>query len=136
MNLPHESSYRGADALAKLADRQIVVCGAGALGSNLVDTLCRQGAKKVRVIDFDRVEQKNIGPQAFGLSDVGALKVAALKSRVFRDTGVEIETIDKQLTQSTVTKFTKGADLLVDVFSRFPARSGRIGGNTRSRGFS
>ena len=52
----HEESYRGTKPMQALREKQIVVCGAGALGSNLVDLLCRQGISNVRVIDMDRVE--------------------------------------------------------------------------------
>ncbi len=37
------------------------ICGTGALGSHLADNLVRQGARKLAVIDCDRVEQHNIG---------------------------------------------------------------------------
>ena len=120
MKLGHEESYRG--SLAKLASAQIVICGAGALGSNLADTLCRQGATKIRVVDFDRVEEGNAATQIYGLSDVGAMKVAALKARLFRDTGVEIETIDKRMTEVNREKFTRGADLIVDAFDNSASR--------------
>jgi tRNA A37 threonylcarbamoyladenosine dehydratase len=86
----HEEAYRGDDLLRKL-EKQVVICGAGALGSNLADTLYRQGFTKVRVIDMDRVEGHNVNTQFYGSNDVGAMKVNALKTRLFRDTGVEIE---------------------------------------------
>jgi len=50
--------------------------GAGALGSNFVEPLVRQGARSVRVIDRDRVEEHNVGTQdtarALGLPCVHA----------------------------------------------------------------
>jgi len=118
----HEESYRGNDLLAKGAAKQIVVCGTGALGSNLVDMLCRQGFTKIRVIDMDRVEIHNINTQVFGNGDIGAMKVAALKNRIFRDTGVELETVDKELTSSTLKKAFKGSDLIIDTFDNHKSR--------------
>jgi tRNA A37 threonylcarbamoyladenosine dehydratase len=52
----HESIYRGADKIAKLAMQRLTICGAGALGSHLADNLARQGFRDMRVIDRDRIE--------------------------------------------------------------------------------
>lgn len=105
-----------------LASKQIVVCGVGALGSNLVDLLVRQGIAKISVIDMDRVESHNVNTQLYGDADVGALKVAALKNRLFRDVGVEIKTESKELTAANVQKFLKGADLVIDTFDNRKSR--------------
>lgn len=40
----HEELYRGKDLFEKIKTRRIVVCGCGAIGSNLVDNLIRQGS--------------------------------------------------------------------------------------------
>lgn len=119
----HEQAYRNIkDIQAHLADRLIVICGAGAIGSNLTDILARQGCSKIRVIDFDRVDITNVGGQLFGESDDGAKKVAALKARIFRDTGVEIDAIDKRMDESNVSKLVKGASLIVDAFDNSASR--------------
>jgi molybdopterin/thiamine biosynthesis adenylyltransferase len=118
----HEESYRGKDLLAKATSKQIVICGVGALGSNLADMLCRQGFSKIRAIDMDRVEAHNVNTQLYGDGEVGAYKVAALKNRLFRDTGVEIETFDKELKAGTEKKALKGADLVIDTFDNNASR--------------
>ena len=118
----HEQALRGKDLIAKLAKFQITICGTGALGSYLSDTLVRQGVTHLRVIDKDRVEGHNVATQIFGDGDVGALKVAALKNRLYRDVGVEIETFDKELNAGTVSKFLKGSDLVIDTFDNNASR--------------
>lgn len=119
----HEQAYRNIkDIQAHLADRLIVICGAGAIGSNLTDILARQGCSKIRVIDFDRADASNIGTQLYGESDDGAKKVAALKSRIFRDTGVEIEAIDKRLEKENAKKLLKDATIVVDAFDNSESR--------------
>lgn len=119
----HEEAYRGEKLLSQLASKQILLCGAGALGSNLADLLCRQGVTKLKVVDMDRVETHNINTQLYGDGDVGALKVNALKNRLFRDTGVEIETFDKELKADTIKKIIKTApDLIVDTFDNTVSR--------------
>ena len=54
----------------KLAAARITVCGAGALGSHLADNLARQGAAKLAVVDFDRVEAHNVGTQLYRRDEV------------------------------------------------------------------
>ena len=95
----HERIYRGADLLARLETVPITLCGAGALGSLLADNLARQGFRRWTVIDRDRVEEHNVGTQLYGESEVGAWKVEALRNRLFRAVGVEIEAVAKELTE-------------------------------------
>lgn len=118
----HESLFRGREAIEKLAASRIVVCGAGALGSNLVENLVRQGAQLVRVIDHDRVEEHNVGTQVYGLSDVGALKVDVLRSSVYRACEVELDAVPKRLVASNAKKLLRNANLVVDTFDNRESR--------------
>jgi molybdopterin/thiamine biosynthesis adenylyltransferase len=120
--LHHERLYRGAEALAKLAAARVTLCGAGALGSHLADGLARQGLGALRVIDRDRVEEHNVGGQLYGAADVGAWKVEVLRNRLFRDAGVEIDAVRKELTARTAPALLKGAGLVVDTFDNAASR--------------
>ena len=119
----HETLYRGEEALDRLAAVRLTVCGAGAVGSNLVDNLVRQGFRRVTVIDFDRIEAHNIGTQTYGEGDVGAFKVEILQSEVFRAVGVEIEAVRKRLTDKNVSRLLRGAALVIDGFDNHEARA-------------
>jgi molybdopterin-synthase adenylyltransferase len=118
----HESAYRGADALEKLASIPIAICGAGALGSQLADNLVRQGVRRLTVIDHDRIEPHNVGTQLYGQSDVGGLKAEVLRAHLFRAAGVEITAHAKLLDERTVKKFLRGAALVVDAFDNSASR--------------
>jgi molybdopterin/thiamine biosynthesis adenylyltransferase len=118
----HEAIYRGADALDKLAVPQLTICGAGALGSTLADSLARQGFRKLRVIDRDRVEEHNVSTQLYGISDVGAWKVEALRNRLFRAVDVEIDAVQKELTDRNAKSLLKGADIAIDTFDNSQGR--------------
>jgi molybdopterin/thiamine biosynthesis adenylyltransferase len=118
----HESLYRGADALVKLAALRVTVCGAGALGSHLADNLVRQDLATLRVIDRDKVESHNAGTQLYGDCDVGAWKVDVLKNRLFRTCGVEIDAVNKELTERNAEKLLSGAGLVVDTFDNSASR--------------
>jgi molybdopterin/thiamine biosynthesis adenylyltransferase len=118
----HEEIYRGAEALAKLAEPQVTICGAGALGSHLADNLARQGFRKLRVIDRDRVEEHNISTQLYGAADVGAWKVEVVRNRLFRAVEVEVEAVAKELTERTARAQLKGSDIVLDTFDNSSSR--------------
>ena len=120
--LIHEELYRGADRVAKLRDVRVVLCGAGALGSNLADNLTRQGFAALRVIDHDRVEEHNVGTQLYGESDVGLWKAEALRNRIFRASGVEIEAVRKELAAQNARALLQGADVVIDTFDNSASR--------------
>src|SRR5438094_10425095 len=110
----HEALYRGEAQLKKLAEVRVVLCGAGALGSNLADNLIRQGFSKLRVIDHDRIEERNVSTQLYGESDIGGWKVEVLRNRLFRTTGIEIDALRRQLTAANVQQLLRDADVILD----------------------
>lgn len=118
----HEVLYRGQEALDRLGQAQITICGAGALGSHLIDTLARQGARRLTVIDQDRVEEHNIGTQLYDEGDIGAFKAEVMQARCFRATGIELEAVAKQLTERNIAKLLRGASLVIDTFDNSASR--------------
>jgi molybdopterin-synthase adenylyltransferase len=118
----HEEIYRGNNLTELLAKHSLTICGAGALGSNLIDNLTRQGFVNIKVIDKDRVEVHNLNTQVYSDSDIGALKGEALKNKVFRNIGTEIEVVNKELTPANVKQFLKKSTLVVDCFDNNLAR--------------
>lgn len=119
----HEELYRGREQLAKLGGLRVVLCGAGALGSNLAETLARQGFTQLRVIDRERVEEHNVNTQVYGLSDVGTWKVESLRNRIFRAVNVEIEALRKELTSQNAKTLLKDAGVVVDTFDNSKSRA-------------
>ncbi|BCM88455.1 hypothetical protein IAD21_00286 [Abditibacteriota bacterium] len=119
----HETLFRGREVMEKLEMARIVVCGVGALGSQLTDNLARHGAQNLVVIDKDRVEEHNIGTQVFDRGEIGAWKADTVAARVFRATGAEIEGVSKELTTANITKLTRGADIVVDCFDNSASRA-------------
>ena len=118
----HEQLYRGEELIARLSALRVALCGAGAVGSNLADNLARQGLSRLRVIDHDRVEEHNVGPQLYGEGEVGTWKVEALRNRVFRTTGVEIEPVRKELTEQNARQHLRETDLAIDAFDNSKSR--------------
>jgi len=118
----HESLYRGEELAGKLAAIRVTICGVGAVGSNLADALARQGVANLRAIDHDRVEEHNVSTQLYGESDVGVWKVEALRNRLFRAVGIEIETVRKELGEGNARSLLKDSDLLIDAFDNSASR--------------
>jgi molybdopterin/thiamine biosynthesis adenylyltransferase len=120
--LSHEARYRGDEAMRRLAAARVCICGAGAVGSHLADGLARQGVKSLRVIDRDRVEAHNTANQVYTADHVGAPKAEALKDLLFRASGVEIESVAKELTAANARKLLHDVDLVIDGFDNSAAR--------------
>jgi len=117
----HEEILRGKDLTKKLG-RLVTVCGAGAIGSNLVENLARQGFSYLRVIDMDRVETHNINTQTFTEKDIGAFKAIAVQRHVFDAVGVEVDVFFKELTSGTAKKFLRNSELVIDGFDNTKSR--------------
>jgi molybdopterin-synthase adenylyltransferase len=117
----HEKAHRTPAAMQKMAGTRVVVCGAGALGANIVDSLARCGFKDIAVIDFDRVQYSNLGTQPYSIVDCGSKKVMALGNIVEEATGTVIECIDKKLDERNAAKLLVG-ELVIDVFDNSDSR--------------
>ena len=60
-------------------DKRIHILGCGSVGSALAELLVRCGLTKLTLWDFDHVEPHNVSNQMFRATDVGKLKVEALR---------------------------------------------------------
>jgi molybdopterin/thiamine biosynthesis adenylyltransferase len=93
----------------------ITIVGVGALGSHLVQFLRNEKAV-LRVIDFDRVEQRNVLSQFHSKPNVGKLKVESLKQAMQFLYGVKIETNSNKLVEDNVDALLSlGGRMAVDV---------------------
>ena len=120
--LIHEEVYRGKDVIKKISSfGKIAVCGCGAIGSNLIDNMVRQGFKNIAVIDFDRIEDHNRHTQVWGRKEVGHEKVTVMKNKIFSDHGLVIATASIKLEESNTAKVLQ-ADLIVDGFDNSASR--------------
>lgn len=93
--------------------KRVVIVGVGALGSHVVQFL-RSTEVTLKVIDFDRVEQKNVLSQFHGKPHVSKSKVQALAQSMNMLWGVKIETNPHKLTADNVVNMLGDADLIID----------------------
>ncbi|MFA6234101.1 MAG: ThiF family adenylyltransferase [Bacteroidota bacterium] len=99
----------------------IVIVGAGALGSHLI-LFARNFTNPIRVVDFDRVEQKNILSQFHTKMGSGKNKALALQQALQGMFGVKIEVIPHKLTPDNAQALLGGAGLVVDCTDNAAAR--------------
>ena len=118
----HEELHRTTAIMAKLKGFPITICGAGALGGNLTENLARTGLTQIKVIDRDRIEERNLSTQPYYQSDVGAYKVKILTNTLYRALGISVQSINQRLTDETVHKFLKNSSLVIDTFDNSPSR--------------
>ncbi len=120
--LIHEQVARGDAVMRNLSELRLAICGVGALGSHLADSLVKMGAAQLLLVDKDKVESRNLGTQIFGLDDVGSSKVEALRNRLFSDTSHEVQIINKELNEKNVAKLLGKPQLVIDVFDNSASR--------------
>ncbi len=118
----HEQEYRTPILMAKLREFPVTICGAGALGANITESLVRSGFGKLRVIDKDRIEERNLSTQPYYRSDVGAYKAKILTNSLYRALGITVDGRSKQLTITNVQQLLTGSALVIDTFDNSTSR--------------
>ena len=100
---------------------RIVVCGVGALGSTAV-SLCRNLSAELRLVDFDRVESKNLAAQWFVRPSLGKNKAEAARLQLANFYGVRSEALGVRLAAHNAAQLLAGCDLAVDCFDNADSR--------------
>jgi molybdopterin/thiamine biosynthesis adenylyltransferase len=118
----HERLYRSDKVMRRIRDARVTVCGAGALGANITEGLARQGCTRLRVIDRDRIEERNLSTQPYFSSDVGAFKARILANSIYRALGVAVEAKTEELTAVSSEALLERSDLVIDAFDNSGSR--------------
>lgn len=100
----------------------ITIVGAGALGSH-VAFLLRNEKPGLKVVDFDRVEQKNILAQFHTKMSLGRNKAQALQQALQGMFGVKIEAVPHKLTADNAETVLGGSELVIDCTDNIAARN-------------
>lgn len=85
-------------------DYPVHIIGCGATGSWVASMIGRLGVKNIHIHDFDIVEAHNLPNQAFDRSDLGKLKVRAVKDSLLM---IDDEINQVTMHEEAVTKDTK-----------------------------
>src|SRR5689334_4025669 len=109
-------------SLAAFSGQLVTICGVGALGGNLAETLARMGFNNLRLVDKDRVEMRNLSTQPYGRAEIGAPKVRSLANMLYRAVQTKVEPVAVELMAANAPTLLKGSALVVDAFDN---RAGR-----------
>lgn len=108
-----------------MTKKSILICGIGAIGSNLATLLSadNRGEFDITVLDKDKVEERNVqaGTQFYQKDQVGMSKVEALQYNIYKWYEREIRIINEQF-NGTIENWDS-YDLTIDCFDNYEARN-------------
>lgn len=100
----------------------VTVCGAGALGANITESLARSGFCHLKVIDRDRIEERNLSTQPYYRSDIGAFKAKILANNLYRALSVSVDAHSKELTPANADRLLANCATVIDTFDNSVGR--------------
>ena len=101
---------------------RVVICGVGALGGAAV-SLCRNLDVELRLVDFDRVESKNLAAQWFVKQSVGKNKAEAARLQLANFYGAKSEALGVRLVANNAAQLLADCGLAVDCFDNADSRN-------------
>ena len=110
------------DQLKKITNLNVLIAGAGGLGTNQAQQLQRIGINKIYAFDYDKVDISNLNRQIFyGKKDIGKNKVEVFKERL-DSFNLETEIEVKNIKINKTTKLPKDIDLVFDALDNVKTR--------------
>jgi hypothetical protein len=107
----------GADFHRAMTAADVLLLGAGGLGSGVLQSLVGLGAGRVRLVDFDTVEEGNLARQfAYRRADLGRPKVDAARdwAEAYSPGTTTVEAIRERVTDAdSLRRLGAGASLIV-----------------------
>jgi len=116
----------GKEGQQRLLESRALICGCGALGTVLANTLARAGVGHLRIVDRDFVETTNLQRQVlFDEQDVddNLPKAVAAQRKLRRiNSEIEIEAIVADVDHTNIIELTENVDMIVDGTDNFETR--------------
>ena len=114
----------GVKGQKRIKAARVVVVGAGALGSPVIQYLAAAGVGTLKIIDFDAVSLGNLQSQVIhSARDVKRPKVASARDTVRNvDRNIEVIPENTQLTAENALQLIEGYDLVIDCTDNYKAR--------------
>jgi len=117
------SAYIPSATQQKIRDCKLLIAGCG-IGSGVAICAARTGFENFILADGDVVGQSNLNRQFFDFSDIGKLKVDALKDHILRiNPEARVETVPVHLDAANTAGLVERSDLVFDTidFLALPA---------------
>ncbi len=111
----------GADALARVKQKKVLLCGCGGVGSFVAEALCRSGLGHITLLDYDLVEPSNLNRQLMSTKEnIGMIKVEALKRRLEDVSDTVVDTIRTFIDEDF--ELDKDYDYVIDCIDTLTAK--------------
>ena len=103
---------------------KVVVAGAGALGSPVIQYLAAAGIGTIKIIDHDEVSLGNLQSQVMhGLRDVKRPKSASARDTVRNiDRNIEVAAENVEITADNISSLIEGFDVVIDCTDNYKSR--------------
>ena len=114
----------GVKGQKRIKAARVVVVGAGALGSPVIQYLAAAGVGTIKVIDFDDVSLENLQSQVLHTSrDLKRPKVASAKDKVRNiNRNINLEAENVKLEADNIVSEIDGYDIVIDCTDNYKAR--------------
>ncbi|MBI3865819.1 MAG: ThiF family adenylyltransferase [Planctomycetia bacterium] len=116
----------GAEGQARIRAGRVLLCGCGALGSAIADSLVRAGVGFLRLVDRDFVELSNLQRQVLydeqDIAEQLPKAIAASRKLAKINSGVTLEPLVADIDHTNMLALAAGVDLIVDGMDNFETR--------------
>ncbi|SFN64922.1 adenylyltransferase and sulfurtransferase [Pseudobutyrivibrio sp. UC1225] len=114
----------GVKGQKRIKAARVVVAGAGALGSPVIQYLAAAGVGTIKVVDFDEVSMENLQNQVLHTNrDLKRPKVASARDKVRNiNRNIKFEDENVQLDADNIVSVIDGYDLVIDCTDNYKAR--------------
>ena len=118
--------HLGAEGQRRLLASRVLICGCGALGTVLANTLARAGVGHLRIVDRDFIELNNLQRQVlFDEEDIAAAlpkAVAAAEKLRKINSAIEIEAVVADVDHTNIESLCADVDMILDGTDNFETR--------------
>ena len=114
----------GIEGQKRLKHSNVLIAGAGGLGSPIAIYLAIAGVGNIRIVDNDEVSLSNLNRQIlYQIGDVKKekAKTAGLKLKKLNP-DIKVEAVTEMIRKDTISHLADGCDLILDATDNFPAR--------------
>jgi len=114
----------GEDGFRTIVNTKIGIAGCGGLGSNCAALLVRSGFRKIKLVDFDKVEYSNLNRQFYFYGQEGSPKAETLKENLEKiNPSITVEALARSLEKDNIKETFADCDIVVEAFDRAEYKS-------------